>query len=177
MTATQSCPGHLFLLLYGITISRVLQWGFAVPALTNPLANPLEERFGYQLRRASLVMMAELAARMADLGLTITEASILVLIRVNPGANQTELSQALAIKRANMVPLIAGLEDRGLVQRRVVDGRSHALHLSKSGAGLAGKANSAMRTHEAQFLGPLSRAALRQMLRQFTAIRAQGEKV
>jgi DNA-binding MarR family transcriptional regulator len=141
------------------------------------LHNPLEERFGYQLRRASLVMMAELAGRIADLGLTITEASILVLVRANPGANQTELSHTLAIKRANMVPLIAGLEDRGLVQRRPADGRSHALQVSKAGAALATKADLAMRAHEAQFLGPLSRTNQRQILRQLTAIRAQGEKV
>jgi len=151
----------------------VLQWGLPLPALTNPL----EERFGYQLRRASVVLMAELAGRMADLGLTITEASILVLIRANPGANQTELSHTLAIKRANMVPLIAGLEDRGLVQRRLADGRSHALQLSKTGAVLAAKADLAMQTHDAQLLSTLSRAAQRQMLRQFAAIRAQGEKV
>jgi DNA-binding MarR family transcriptional regulator len=141
------------------------------------LTNPLEERFGYQLRRASLTMMAELAVRMADLGLTITEASLLVLIRANPGANQTELSHTLAIKRANMVPLIAALEDRSLVQRRLADGRSHALQLTKAGAALAGKADLAMRAHEAQFLGQISRTAQRQMLRQFTAIRNQGEKV
>jgi hypothetical protein len=38
--------------------------------------------------------------------------------KANPGAIQTELGRALGVKRANMVPLIAGLEGRGLVQRR-----------------------------------------------------------
>lgn len=141
------------------------------------LKNPLEDRFGYQLRRASVIMMAELAARLAALGLTITEASILVLIKANLGAIQTDLGRALAIKRANMAPLIAGLEERGLVQRQPADGRSHALQVTGNGAALTAKAEQAMRAHETHFLRRLSKAEQQQLLRRLAAIRDEDEKV
>lgn len=141
------------------------------------LNNPLEDRFGYQLRRASVIMMADLAARLAKLGLTITEASILVLIKANPGAIQTDLGRALAIKRANMAPLIAELEGRGLVQRQAADGRSHALHVTAGGHEAAAKADAIMRAHDTHFLGRISKADQGQLLHHLAALRDDNEKV
>jgi DNA-binding MarR family transcriptional regulator len=139
------------------------------------LNNPLEDRFGYQLRRASVLMMADLAARLTPLGLSIAEASVLVLIKANPGAIQTELGRALAIKRANMAPLIAGLERRGLIRRRAADGRSHALQVNEEGDALATRIEQIMQVHEAYFLGRLPKADLRQLLRRLSTIRNAEE--
>lgn len=95
--------------------------------------NPLEDFLGYQLRRASTVMMAHLAATLGDIGLRPTEASVLMLIDENSGCTQSDLGRALGIKRANMVPLMARLGQRDLVERAPVDGRSHALSLTPAG--------------------------------------------
>jgi DNA-binding MarR family transcriptional regulator len=115
------------------------------------LKNPLESRLGYQLRRASVAMMADLAARLADLSLTITEASILILIVANPAVIQTEIGKALGIKRANMVPLVASLISRDWITREQADGRSHALRITNAGAQITKDAQRIMQKHEAHF--------------------------
>lgn len=121
-------------------------------ARAEPLKNPLEERVGYHLRRASGAMMADLAQRLASLDVTVAEASVLVVIGANPAVSQTEIGRALAIKRANMVPLAAGLMRKGLVVRKAADGRSHTLTLTEAGRRLMLKAEKSMRAHEAHYL-------------------------
>ena len=76
-----------------------------------------------------------------------------------------------------MAPLIAGLEGRGLVQRQAADGRSHALRVTAGGNEAAAKADLIMRTHETHFLGRISKAEQRQLLRYLAAIRSDNENV
>ncbi len=45
------------------------------------ITNPLAERVGYQLRRASSLMMADLAQRLGGLKLRPADASVLVATR------------------------------------------------------------------------------------------------
>lgn len=79
---------------------------------------------------------------------------------------QGELARALGIKRANMVSLIHGLEERGLVERRRVDSdkRAQSLHLTRSGKSFAKEMQRVWRTHEDRMVallgGEEERAAL-----------------
>jgi hypothetical protein len=57
------------------------------------LTNALESRLGYQLRRASAVMMADLARELADLDLRPAEVTTLLVIGENPDCSQTEVGQ------------------------------------------------------------------------------------
>ncbi len=134
------------------------------------LKNPLDARLGYQLRRASVVMMADLARRLSELGLTTTEASILVLASANPTMIQTEMAQSLGIKRANMVPLIAGLIEMKAIVREPVDGRSNTMRVTPSGVQLAKAAQRHMREHEETFFGDLSESSRRQLCSRLNAI-------
>ncbi len=115
------------------------------------LTNALESRLGYQLRRASAVMMADLSRELADMDLRPAEVTTLLVIAENPDCSQTEVGQSLAIKRANMVPIISRLMERGLVARRRIDGRSHALTLTDEGAKCAKDAQDRIDRHEARF--------------------------
>lgn len=115
------------------------------------LHDPLDALLGYQLRRASSVMMADLAAALRETGLRPVEASILLVIESSPGCTQSDVGRLLAIKRANMVPLIAGLFKRDLIYRAPVDGRSQALFLSPAGETMARDARQAINTHEQRF--------------------------
>jgi DNA-binding MarR family transcriptional regulator len=87
---------------------------------------------GYQLRRASAAMMADLAAVLSPLQLRPVQFTILSLVADNSGISQTELCRALAIRKANMVPLIAELDGRGLLTRKLApqDRRVHMLNLT-----------------------------------------------
>ena len=64
--------------------------------------NPLNHHFGYQLRRASALMMADLAKSLEHFDLRTAEASILILIGANPEITQGEIGRILGIQRANM---------------------------------------------------------------------------
>jgi DNA-binding MarR family transcriptional regulator len=91
---------------------------------------------GYNIRRAEVHMRQQFEREMGAKGLRPPEFSTLVLIAANPLATQAELAQALNIQRPNMVGLIGGLEQRGLVTRTVYehDRRNHILELTPRGA-------------------------------------------
>lgn len=117
--------------------------------------NPFAGHLGYLLRRASNAIIGELAQRLDMVGLKVSEASILLLIERNPRITQSELGRVLGIKRANMVPLSAGLESRGLVTRAPVDGRSHGLVLTAAGQAAFAEANRIMLEQERLILDRL----------------------
>jgi DNA-binding MarR family transcriptional regulator len=110
--------------------------------------DPLSDLPGYLLRRASAAMLQDLGRRLQPLALTPTEASILLLISVNPGITQSEIGRTLDIQRANMTPMTARLEKRRLIVRTHVDGRSQGLSLSSEGSVVVESVASAVRAHE-----------------------------
>lgn len=123
------------------------------------LNNPLKMLIGYQLRRASAAAMETLADDLARLDLRPSEASILLLVDGNALAKPIDIARELGIQRANMTPLIAGLERRGLIARAAADGRSHALSLTEGGRQAAKSAFEAMQTHEERLRLRLGRSA------------------
>lgn len=103
---------------------------------------------GYSLRRASAAMLADFSALLAPLGLRPTEASMLILVEANPGITPSALGQALAVQRANMVPLVARLDESGYVDRVALDGRSFGLSLTEAGSKICSKVKQAVEIHE-----------------------------
>ncbi|MCK0532789.1 MarR family winged helix-turn-helix transcriptional regulator [Sphingobium agri] len=131
------------------------------------LINPVASRLGYRLRRTSSAMMATLGASLELVGLRPVEATILLTIGANPGCIQSDIGRMLGIKRANMVPLIAALIQKDLVQKSPVDGRSFALFLSPAGEDARSEADAIMTAHErryARLLTPEYQDALRTVL-------------
>jgi DNA-binding MarR family transcriptional regulator len=114
--------------------------------------DPLEGLPGYALRRASALSMAQLARRLEALELRTTEVTVLMVIDANPGVTQSEIGKLLEIASANLAPLAGRLEERNLIARERVDGRSQGLSLSESGKRLTQRAKKAMNEHEASLL-------------------------
>jgi DNA-binding MarR family transcriptional regulator len=123
-----------------------------VDSSTNsPLINPLEALLGYQLRRASQAMLADLASALDELALRPTSVSIMELVASNPGITQSRIGQILAVERANMAPITAKLTKRGFLRRSRADGRSHGLHLTTEGKVVMGKIRKRIADHEDKF--------------------------
>jgi DNA-binding MarR family transcriptional regulator len=139
------------------------------------LADPLADRLGYQLRRVSAAMMADLSVKLVPLGLRPAEATILLLVGANPGCQQGEIGEALGIKRANMVPLIARLVDAGLVARARADGRSHAISLTSRGVGKVAAVNKVLDRQEAQFHASLEARSMASLLKALATLRGMGD--
>jgi DNA-binding MarR family transcriptional regulator len=139
----------------------------------DPLTDPLAVRLGYQLRRVSVLMMADLVAQLAPTGLRPAEITILLLVGANPGCRQGEVGEALGIKRANMVPLVARLVDSGLVARAHADGRSHALSLTVKGNTRVAAIKMLLDQHEAEFRSRLSAGELAGLLKSLSKLRGE----
>ena len=116
------------------------------------IKDPLVKLSGYVLRRASAAALAELNLRLARLNLRHADVAMLMLIESLPGITQSEAGRVLDIERANMVPFVARLEGRGVLQRRQVDRRSQALELTRRGRMLFVRARRVVAAHEAALL-------------------------
>lgn len=136
------------------------------------MVDPLENLLGYQLRRASLVVMDDLYNALAEVDLSPAMASVLMVIEANPDIKLIEVGRCLDIKRANMTPLIAKLEARGLVARVAADGRSHALKLTADGRSTVAKVHRLIAKHEKRCLGCLSDKAQQQMKKNLNILRS-----
>ncbi len=110
--------------------------------------DPMKDFPGYALRRASAAAMAGLAERLAPLKLRPSEASILVVIDANPRISQSEVGRLLDVASANMAPLISRIEERDLLRREPVNGRTQALTLTREGMRMARAVRTEMEAYE-----------------------------
>ena len=129
----------------------------------------LDGLIGHQLRRTTHAISADFMAAFEGMRLRPILFAIMAVIAGTPGIIQMEIGKALAIHRANLVPLLKELDERGLIVRRVAahDRRAFALELTQSGEGLFDEALRRMRQHESRFFGLLTareRDALRRIL-------------
>lgn len=145
-------------------------------AAKGTLVDPLTNALGYQLRRASVLIMSDLHTRLESLKLTITMASTLMVISENTGAKLIEIGQCLEVKRANITPIINDLEKRELLER-IIAGRSHALTLTQKGIAIVSEIRQAITASEQHYFGHLDDSARHHLQSILISIRSQnGEK-
>ena len=118
----------------------------------------LTELVGYHLRCAQSAVFDDFMRTMVKDGVTPGQFAVLVLIGSNPGASQSTIAKAIGVERSTMVAVIDGLEERGLVDRRVskTDKRSYALRLTEEGAALTASLRKRVRDHERRIVSGLS---------------------
>jgi DNA-binding MarR family transcriptional regulator len=154
---------------------RRIHYARAMATKQGKLIDPLEPLLGYQLRRASLVTLSALSEAYEALDLRLTDAIVLRFVAANPGCNQGEISKALGVKRTNMVPVVSGLVERGLIDRAAADGRTHALTLTAAGATLHGRIDALALANEERFFGGFDEETRAVLLRALGTIRARAE--
>ncbi|MFA5966370.1 MAG: MarR family transcriptional regulator [Sphingomonas sp.] len=94
----------------------------------------LESILGYQMQRAFQIMTEDARRALEPHGLTPAKLTALMLIRANPGCDQTMLGRALSINRSSAMKLVNALAARGLIERRPGRNlRTNALHLLPHG--------------------------------------------
>jgi DNA-binding MarR family transcriptional regulator len=132
----------------------------------------LDDLMGYNLRRAHGVQKQRFAAVFGPRGIRPVTLTALGMVYDNPGITQADLGKKLNIKRANMVPVMAELEVRGLIARRpsTNDRRAHLVSLTPAGTKLTLKLLELHRRLEddlARELGLRERDQLLQLLKRF----------
>jgi DNA-binding MarR family transcriptional regulator len=140
----------------------------------------LDDLMGYNLRRAHGVQKQRFAAVFGPLAIRPVTLSALGAIYENPGIAQAELGKKLNIKRANMVPVMAELEGRGLIARRISDKdrRAHVVVLTPAGQKFTAKLIDLHRRLEddlARALGLRERDQLLQLLKRFRKLATEPE--
>ncbi|MBC2778587.1 MarR family winged helix-turn-helix transcriptional regulator [Parasphingopyxis marina] len=136
----------------------------------------LNDFTGFWLRRSINVMATDFGEAMQGTGMRPTLVSIMAVIDANPGLNQGQLGRALSIQRANMVSLVGGLMDRGLVERRDVPGdkRAFALHLTPDGEAMLAECFRRVEAHEEKMLAEISSGEKARLIELLQRICAEG---
>jgi DNA-binding MarR family transcriptional regulator len=130
----------------------------------------LETLVGYNARRAALAVISQFLQDMAVYDLRPVDFSALSLITHNPGITSRQLCTTLGILAPNLVAMVNGFEQRGLIARHAHprDGRSFGLTLTPAGQALMTKAEktaSALEARVAQKLAPDERKAMIRLLK------------
>jgi DNA-binding MarR family transcriptional regulator len=126
---------------------------------------PLDRRLGYALRRAQIAVFRDFFSAFESFDIRPGQYSILTIIERNPGLKQSEVSEALGIKRTNFVAMIDELEGRKLVRRAPTpnDRRSYALMLTEAGARLLTELHALSERRERRIVAALGAETHRRM--------------
>lgn len=124
---------------------------------------------GFLMKHAFNAIVGDLAQVLAPYGLRKLSFSALKVVVQYPGISQSQLAQALAMERSNIVSLLDGLEADGLLARTPVptNRRAHALQPTARGMALAAEVSREVTAHEARLfaqLPPEDLAATRRVL-------------
>ncbi|WP_420383843.1 MarR family winged helix-turn-helix transcriptional regulator [Novosphingobium sp.] len=133
----------------------------------------LETILGYQLQRARMVMSDDARRLLEPYGLTPAKLTALLLIRANPGCDQSALGRALSINRSSVMKLVNLLTAQGDVERRAGRNlRTNAVHLLPSGQERLATVLGLLRESEARLterLSPAEHKTLFALLRKLSA--------
>jgi DNA-binding MarR family transcriptional regulator len=107
--------------------------------------------------------------RIGELDLTPPQVGLLRLVASRPGQSQQALAKQLGTPATRLVPLVDGLEKRGLIERRrnAEDRRLYALELSGDGRALMGRVARTAGSHDRTITAALTddeRATLHALL-------------
>lgn len=132
----------------------------------------MPELIGYNLRLAQLRVFDHFRETLRNAGdpviATITPGlfRILILVRDNPGLNQSRLAAAVGIDRSTLVPILNKLGKLGLIERRPSrsDGRAHSVHLTFEGASTVGRMEDLVDQHEQEIANSLTKRERMQLI-------------
>ena len=112
---------------------------------------------GYHLRRAWIRSLSDFTEALGD-DIKPVPFTVLCTIEETPGITAAEIARRLQLQRANLAPMLADLENRGLIERKPdrEDHRVHRLHMSAAGASTLSEWQSRVLAQEKRTFGVLS---------------------
>ncbi len=126
----------------------------------------LYQRPGFLLRRTHQISAAVFENACASVGLTPAQYGVLTVLSSEPGLDQTRLARALAFDKVTVMRVCKGLEERGLIERRMAEHsrRQMAVVLTPSGQKLLQQARGPAEQAYQRLLSPLSMTQRHQLI-------------
>jgi DNA-binding MarR family transcriptional regulator len=142
-----------------------------IEADESPLGD-LEQHVGYMLRRAQLAVFADFMGALRGPVARPGQFSVLAVIGRKPGITQSQLCEALGVKRANLVAVIDRFEELDLARREAssTDRRSNRLRLTGAGQKALQQAIEDQGKHEAKIGKLLGAEGKRGLLKQLAKL-------
>lgn len=120
--------------------------------------NDLYQRPGFLLRRTHQISAAVFENACVSVGLTPAQYGVLTVLANEPGLDQTRLARALAFDKVTVMRVCKGLEERGLIERRMAEHsrRQMAVVLTPAGKKLLQQARGPAEQAYQRLLSPLT---------------------
>lgn len=133
---------------------------------TTPDATRPFSSVGFRISSTGYLIARRFHEILAPVGLLPREFALLRAVGAAEGQSQQATGERLGIPPSRMVAFVDGLEERGLLERRLNpdDRRARALHLTAEGRRLLGRAFELAAQHERDLCADLSEAEREQML-------------
>lgn len=133
----------------------------AAPA-AGPMRLPEElvARSGFLLVRLGMVFKARALEHLAGAGFSQYQYSVLALLAEQPQEAQAQIADRLGLDRSQLVRILDGLEDRGLIVRHRdrVDRRRHTVSVTAAGRRQLQRLRDMIDQLEDDLLAPLDKA-------------------
>ena len=116
------------------------------------------QRPGFLLRRAHQISAAIFEANCSAVGLTQAQYGALMVLKEEPGIDQTRLARALAFDKVTVLRVLRGLAQRGLVVRELSQSnrRQMSLCLTSEGEQLLRQTTALVHQAYEQLMAPLT---------------------
>lgn len=126
----------------------------------------LYQRPGFLLRRTHQISAAVFETACASVGLTPAQYGVLTVLANEPGLDQTRLARALAFDKVTVMRVCKGLEERGMIERRMSEHskRQMAVVLTPAGKKLLQQARGPAEQAYQRLLSPLTLTQRQQLI-------------
>lgn len=85
--------------------------------------------YHYMLMTNHVILQKKLFLSLKDTGLTLGQPKVLDFLREKNGAAQKEIAAACHIEPASLTTILNGMEEKGLIQRKSLNGNRRSWHI------------------------------------------------
>lgn len=89
----------------------------------------MKESFHYMLMVTQAVFHKKLLTELQGTGLTLGQPKVLDYLREHDGSNQKAIAAACHIEPASLTSVLGGMEQKGLIERKSLNGNRRSLHV------------------------------------------------
>lgn len=89
----------------------------------------MKESLHYLIMANQMLVQRGLLDRLKNTGLTIGQPKVLDYLKEHDGSNQKEIAQACFLEAGSLTSILNRMEDKGLIERRILNGNRRAFHI------------------------------------------------